>query len=145
MDTDRFETLAAAYGGDLRRWPEAEQAAAEDFRRRQPEAARAMLEEAADLDFALGAWRVPAPSAALREAVLAAAPKPRARKRGLGLWLSGAGFAAAATAAGVIVGVAASNAAVSDLRADALLSATLPQDGSTLAAFTVGTISEPSA
>jgi len=145
MDADRFNTLAAAYGGDLRRWPEAERAAAEDFRRRQPEAARTMLEEAADLDFALDAWRVAAPSAALREAVLAAAPKPRTRRRGLGLWLSGAGFAAAATVAGVVVGVAASNAAVSDLRADALLSATLPQENSTLTAFTVGAISEPSA
>ena len=42
MDKDRFETLAAAYGGDLRRWPEAERAAAEDFRRGNPEAAAAM-------------------------------------------------------------------------------------------------------
>ena len=32
MDENRFEALAGAYGADLRRWPEAERAAAEAFR-----------------------------------------------------------------------------------------------------------------
>ena len=138
MDVDRFETLAQAYGGDPGRWPEAERAAAEAFRFASPAEAERVLAEAADLDFALDAWRVSAPSAALRGRVLAAAPSPRPRRRSLGLWLSGAGFAAAAAVAGVMVGVAASNAAVSDIRADALLSATLPQEGAALAAFTLG-------
>lgn len=142
MDVERFETLALAYGGDLRRWPEAERNAAEAFVAGSPEAARAVLREAGDLDAVLDGWASPAPSAALRERVLAAAPKDRTRVRplrhGLGLWLSGAGFAAVA-AAGVVVGFAASSAAVSNVRADTLLSATLPNESEpALTPFTVG-------
>ena len=140
MDVERFETLALAYGGDLRRWPQAERAAGEAFRAREPAAADEALSAAQALDFALDGWTSPAPSAALRQAVLAAAPKTRARPagRGLGFWLSGAGLVAAA-AAGVIVGFTASTAAVSNDRADAVLQATLPREGDTqLTPFTLG-------
>ncbi|HTK36597.1 MAG TPA: hypothetical protein VL358_15100 [Caulobacteraceae bacterium] len=144
MDAERFETLAMAYGGDLRRWPEADRDAAEAFRARTPGAAGALLRQAQALDAVLDDWRSPAPSAALRDRVLMG-PPPRARKagsmgispRGLGFWLSGAGFAAAVLA-GVVVGVTASTAAVSDARADAVLSATLANDEDAQAAFTVG-------
>jgi hypothetical protein len=141
MNAERFETLAGAYGGDLRRWPAAERAAAEVFRTTEPDRAAVILTAADDLDFALDAWRAPAPSAALREAVLAAAPRGRRAapfRSGLGLWLSGAGLAAVAVA-GVIVGVVASSAAVSDARADAVLSAALSNEGEAAAnPFTVG-------
>jgi hypothetical protein len=142
MDAERFETLAMAYGGDLRRWPEADRDAAEAFRAAAPEAARAILCEADDLDAALHEWRPPVVSAALRDRVLASAPRAKMMAgpapRGLGFWLSGAGFAAAAVA-GVIVGVAASSAAVSNARADEVLAATLSNDGdSALAPFTLG-------
>ena len=142
MDVERFETLAQAHGGDLRRWPEDERAAAEAFRAASPEAAAAMLRDAGDLDAALGAWRVPSPDAALRDRILASAPRARAQAapRGFGFWLSGAGFAAVAVA-GLVVGLAASNAAVSDARADALLSAALSNEGDAAASpFTVGAL-----
>lgn len=142
MDVERFETLALAYGGDLRRWPESDRDAAEAFRLRSPEAARAVLGAAGDLDVVLHAWSPPVVPAGLRERVLASAPAPKARPaaapRGFRYWLSGAGFAAVAVA-GVIVGVIASSAAVSNERADAVLSATLSNEGDTAQApFTIG-------
>ena len=142
MEIERFETLAQAYGADLRRWPELERAAAEALLAHRPDQARAILLEAQGLDAVHDDWRAPVPSAALREAVMATAPRSRRELswRGFGFWLSGAGFAAAALA-GVVVGVAASNAAVSDARADALLSAALSNEGDTAATpFTVGSI-----
>jgi hypothetical protein len=147
MDIERFETLALAYGGDVARWPATERDAAEAFSRASPEAARKLLADAALVDATLQAWRTGPPSAALRDRILATAPKPRAprrlgrdfgRRRGLAFWLSGAGFAAAALA-GLVVGVAASSQAVSDMRADVLLSSTLSNDGdSGLSSFTLG-------
>jgi hypothetical protein len=145
MDIERFEALALAYGGAPGRWPAAERDAALDFLTREPDAARAALKAAESLDLALDCWRAPEVSANLRDRVLALAPKARAPKalaspRGFGFWLSGAGFAAAALA-GVIVGVAASSAAVSDVRADTVLSATLTNENeSALAPFTVGAL-----
>ena len=139
MDSDRFEALAEAYGGDLRRWPQAEQAAAQAFLALDP-AAQAVMAAAGGLDAALDDWRVGAPSAALRERIIGGAPRPkRARPSvGLWLWLSGAGFAAAAVA-GVIVGIAASDAALYDVRADQVLSAAAPGEaGPVLAPYTLG-------
>ncbi|HVZ98745.1 MAG TPA: hypothetical protein VG841_00360 [Caulobacterales bacterium] len=54
MDAARFEAIVAAYGADVRRWPEAERQAAEWFARTQPEAA-ALCAEARALDSALDA------------------------------------------------------------------------------------------
>jgi ferric-dicitrate binding protein FerR (iron transport regulator) len=57
-----------------------------------------------DLNRLLDAYRTPAPSATLRERVLAAAPKPRRRPAfDLFWWASGAGLAAAGVA-GVVFG-----------------------------------------
>ena len=50
------------------------------------------------LDRLLDAYRTPAPSAALRERVLAAAPKPRRASFDPFWWASGAGLAAAGVA-----------------------------------------------
>jgi hypothetical protein len=98
-----------------------------------------VLAEAAALDAALDAWRPPAATADLREKVLATAPKPRMAPRWAGLWLSGAGLAAAC-AAGLIVGIAGSSAAVHDARADDLMAAATPEDAS--AAFIPFTVSD---
>lgn len=106
LDADRFTALAEAHGGDLARWPQDVREAARRRLAAAPELGRT-LEEAASLDAALDAWRPQAASAALREAILAAAPKVR---RGLGVAALvlrmglGAGLAAAC-AAGVITGV----------------------------------------
>lgn len=138
MNTERYTSLAEAYGADIRRWPDADRDAARDWQAREPEAARRALAEALVLDEALDAWRPPAASADLRERILALAPKPRAVLSGVRLWLSGAGLAAAC-AAGVVVGMAGSSAAVSDARADELLAAAAAPDdpSASLIPFTV--------
>lgn len=124
MTYERFDYLADAYGGDLRRWPEAERAAGRDLLDRDPRAAT-RLREAEGLDALLDAAPRPAPSHALREQVIASAAGAglKARRRGrLGplAWLSGAGWAAAACA-GVVFGINLTSHLTADLQADAVL------------------------
>lgn len=107
MDAQRFEALAEAHGAAIGRWPKNEQDAAFAFLADQPETAQVLLAQAQALDEALDALRPPAPSAALRHAVIAAAPRAR-RPGAWSRWLAGAGIGAAlatACAAGVVVGV----------------------------------------
>ena len=113
MNLERFERLAEAYGGDLARWPADTREAAALFMAGEPEHAAAVLAAHAELDFALDAWRPPRASARLEEAILAAAPDARRRRAGLAdwLWRAGAGAGlAAACAAGLVLGVAVSDA-----------------------------------
>lgn len=123
MTYERFETLADAYGGDLRRWPEAERAAARALLDSDPRGA-ALLAEADGLDALLDAAPRPTPSHALREAVIASAAGAglKARRRGPGplAWLSGAGWAAAACA-GVVFGLALTSHMTANVRADTVL------------------------
>ncbi len=104
MDLTRFNTLCDAYGGDMTRWPAAERAPAAALAAADPAAAQA-LADAQTLDGILHLSRAPAPSMALRDRILAAAPRERARrsfdwllKAGLGAGLAAAGVA------GVLVG-----------------------------------------
>lgn len=120
MDIERFRALADAYGADLRRWPESERAAAAALIEAEPGQTRAVMAEADELDALLHASPPPQPSQALRDAILAAAPRARAQRRGFGFWLSGAGLAAAGMA-GLLIGASASSAMVEDVRADAAL------------------------
>ncbi|WP_292034427.1 MULTISPECIES: hypothetical protein [unclassified Brevundimonas] len=124
MTYERFDYLADAYGGDLRRWPEAEREAARALIAADPRAA-ALLREADGLDALLDAAPRPAPSHALREAVIASAAGAglKARRRGaIGplAWLSGAGWAAAACA-GVVFGINLTSHMTADVQADAVL------------------------
>lgn len=123
MTYERFEYLADAYGGDLRRWPESEREAARALRDADPRAA-ALLREADGLDALLDAAPRPVASPALREAVIASAAGAglKARRRGPGplAWLSGAGWAAAACA-GVVFGVSLTSHLTADVQADAVL------------------------
>lgn len=124
MTYERFDYLADAYGGDLRRWPEAEREAARALVAADPRAA-ALLREADGLDALLDAAPRPAPSHALREAVIASAAGAglKARRRGaIGplAWLSGAGWAAAACA-GVVFGINLTSHMTADVQADAVL------------------------
>lgn len=73
MPIDRFAAILGAYGAETRRWPVAERAAAESLLAASAEA-RELHAEAAALDRLLTASVVPAPSAALRAAILQAAP-----------------------------------------------------------------------
>ncbi|WP_313001753.1 hypothetical protein [Brevundimonas sp.] len=124
MTYERFDYLADAYGGDLRRWPEAEREAARALVAADPRTA-ALLREADGLDALLDAAPRPAPSHALREAVIASAAGAglKARRRGaIGplAWLSGAGWAAAACA-GVVFGINLTSHMTADVQADAVL------------------------
>lgn len=107
MTHERFEILAEAYGGDVARWPAAERDAATLLMAAEPEFARIVLSEAAELDGTLDLWALAPASSALREAIVASAPAPR-RRRGLRAWFMRAGVGAglaAACAAGLVVGV----------------------------------------
>ncbi len=102
MNAERFEELAWAYGGDIRRWPLAVQGEAFVWLQGQ-ERARDVLVEAGSLDAMLNASAPMSASGILRERILASAPKPRpAFQRGV-TWFSGAGLAAAC-AAGIFLG-----------------------------------------
>jgi hypothetical protein len=123
MNANRFASLAEAYGGDIRRWPEAERAAAWAFAKVEPAAAEPVLDAARRIDLALNAGPGFHPSPALRELVLASAPRAQPRMAWGGWaprWLAPAGFAAACVA-GAWLGVAASHGAQAQLRADTVL------------------------
>lgn len=128
MTYERFETLVDAYGGDLRRWPEAEREAGRALLESDVRAA-GLLAEADGLDALLDAAPRPVASHALREAVIASAAGAGlgaglgARRRGaIGplAWLSGAGWAAAACA-GVVFGINLTSHLTADVQADAVL------------------------
>jgi hypothetical protein len=99
----RFAELAEAYGSVVARWPEAVREEATIMA--QEPAMQAILAEANWLDEQLDAWRVAAPSAALRDKVLASRQVSLARRARL--WWSGIGIATAlAGAVAGTVGVA---------------------------------------
>lgn len=86
MSLARFTVIVEAYGSEPRRWPVAERAAAETLLAASAEA-RALRDAAAALDTALSLSRAPAPSAALRSALLQAAPRQdRMRPASRGSW-----------------------------------------------------------
>lgn len=101
MTPERFAALAAAYGGTIDRWPEAERAAARAFRDAHPEAEAVLAAEAA-LDAALARWAVPAPGAALVGRIARDAARRRQSPRRLRLWLAGLGLAGALAGGGAI-------------------------------------------
>ena len=104
MDLTRFTALCDAYGGEIARWPEGDRDGAAALAAREP-AAAAVLAEAVVLDGLLAGSRSQAPSAALRDRLLAAAPRERARASFDWLFKAGLGAAlAAAGVAGVLVG-----------------------------------------
>ncbi len=122
MNIERFAAILDAYGADARRWPAGERSAALALAERDPRAA-GLLAEAADLDHVLGLHRIRAPSAAVRERVLEAAPRGGfgGAFAGMGrFWAPSAGLAAAGIA-GLLVGAGLFSNDVSDTRAQALL------------------------
>ena len=105
MTVERFEDLAAAYGGEIARWPEGEREAARALLAAQPERLNAVLTEAAGLDRLLDLAPAQHPDAVLLGRLIAAAPQPVNRAR---RWIAGLGAAlglSAAAFAGVSVGV----------------------------------------
>ena len=73
MTPERLVQLADAWGADLRRWPESEQAAAQALLAHDA-GLQAVLARAADLDAMLDLHAVAPPDARLQRAVLAGAP-----------------------------------------------------------------------
>lgn len=102
MTSERFGTLAAAYGGTIAHWPAAEQDAAWAWLLARPEA-HAVLAAEDGLDAALAGWVVPGPGAALAGRIASSVPGWHARARHVRLWLSGMGTAAT-LAAGIATG-----------------------------------------
>jgi len=126
MQMTRFHELAEAYGGDIARWPAEAQGPARLLLRSEPAAARALALAAED-DLLLNAFTPPRPSAALRDRLIAAAPKARAGLRlgfdWRGLFLPGAGLAAGL--AGAIVGAVLYSHVVVAAQTDALVDSAL--------------------
>lgn len=123
MTSTRFGELADAYGGDLRRWPEAERDAARVWADAHPVEAGRALFDARQTDAALFSSPTPAVSMALRDRVLASATtKARAAWPSLRklLWIGGVGWAAAACA-GVMVGTTLSGHLTAQSQADAVV------------------------
>jgi hypothetical protein len=106
MSPERFAALAAAYGADLRRWPAAEREAARELQARSDLLVRHALSREKALDHRLDSYAVPAPSAALYRAIVAAAPQPALIWTRARLWWSGLGLAGAGLA-GALAGAAA--------------------------------------
>lgn len=102
MTSDRFRTLAEAFGGAIDRWPQAEQSAARARLAADPTLAT-VLGEAAALDAFLDATPEPVFSGVLRERLIADARQARPRAGPVMRWLSGAGLAAACLV-GVVTG-----------------------------------------
>ncbi len=126
MTEKRFADMAQAWGGDLRRWPEAEREAARAWAQANAGAAERALFDARQTDAALEASPRPAVSTALRDRVIASAStaglKARAAWPGLRklLWIGGAGWAAAACA-GVVFGTNLGGQIAADTQAFAVL------------------------
>lgn len=85
MTVDRLRALLDAFGADADRWPADERAAALALIASSVDA-RALRDEAAQLDLLLDEDPVAAPSDLLVARVLASAPKPARRRRAVG-WL----------------------------------------------------------
>ncbi|MBZ9796615.1 hypothetical protein [Mesorhizobium sp. ES1-4] len=103
MDARRFAALAQAYGGDLRRWPEAEREAATAFA--SGEAGQAMARHTGTLDALLDSYRVQPPSKALHSSILRAADRHLVHRRRQRFWWLGLGLAGIGLA-GAVAGLA---------------------------------------
>ncbi|WP_027142108.1 hypothetical protein [Mesorhizobium sp. WSM3626] len=103
MDAKRFAALADAYGGDLRRWPEAEREAATAFA--SSEAGQAISRQADTLDALLDSYSVQHPGKALHGSILRAADRHLVQRRRHRFWWLGLGLAGIGLA-GAVAGLA---------------------------------------
>jgi hypothetical protein len=106
MNTERFEALAEAFGGEVSRWPAAERDGAAALMLARPDWAGGVLALAGELDVQLRAFAAPRAEPGLAERIVSRAPRPR--KSGWMAWLLPASMGvglAAASVAGFIVGI----------------------------------------
>jgi len=122
MNSERFEELAMAYGGDIARWPTEDQRAGQAFLAKDS-GASAILNEALELDAVLGTLETPQPSDDLMARILGdaadiaaeqsdaasvAVKRPAKARRGWRLFAPIGGFAPAmALAASLVLGFGA--------------------------------------
>jgi len=121
MNSERFASLADAYGGRIDRWPDADQADARAFWAAHRGEASRILAAAEAVDGLLGASAEPVFSGVLRERILSAAAPTRTerRLRAPGRLFSGLGLAAACVA-GVLFGSSLSDQIIGDPALEAL-------------------------
>ncbi|MEO8114875.1 MAG: hypothetical protein ABI655_10860 [Phenylobacterium sp.] len=125
LSRDRFEALAAAYGGDIARWPAETRDDAAAFLAADLVRAQGILAGESRLDALLDDYRTAPASHELVQRIVAGAPRARPR---WAAWLVPAGLGAAlagACAAGLIVGVQVSDPAPLSSDAVAALSGDL--------------------
>jgi len=137
MNKQRFEALAAAYGGAISRWPAAERWAARRFVFWGHRAARNILEDARRLDRILQRSAAPIPSVGLRGSLIEAAGGLREAGREGRSWFGailGAGLATAC-AAGIGAGIVIAPLTTTD-------PLTSPADPGEVAASTLGNPTE---
>lgn len=103
MNARRFAALAEAYGGDLRRWPDAERKAATTFA--SSGAGQAVLKQAGRLDTLLDGYKVPHPGKVLHDTILRVADRHLVQRRRQRFWWLGLGLAGIGLA-GAIAGLA---------------------------------------
>lgn len=115
MDAKRFATLAEAYGGDLRRWPETERMTGTVFA--ASEAGEAILKQAGTLDARLDSYRVDAPGKALHGSILQAAGRHLVQRRRQRCWWLGLGLAGIGLA-GAVAGLALITIVTPELQPD---------------------------
>jgi len=136
MNKQRFQALAAAYGGAISRWPNAERGAARRFAFWRGRSARDILRDARRLDRILQRSASPTLDLATRNSLIERAVFPRETAGERRSWFGpilGAGLAAAC-AAGVGAGFA-----IAPLATDSLTS---PMDPAEVAASALGNPTE---
>ncbi|WP_246707244.1 hypothetical protein [Mesorhizobium sp. NZP2077] len=115
MDARRFAALAEAYGGDLRRWPQAEREAASAFA--PSETGQAISRKAGTLDARLDSYSVPHPGKALHDKIMRTADRHIVRRRRQRFWWLGLGLAGIGLA-GAIAGLALVTVATPEVQPD---------------------------
>jgi len=102
MDARRFAALTEAYGGDPRRWPQAEREAAAAFA--SSETGQAISRNAGALDALLDSYSIRHPGKALHDTILRTADRYVVRRRHQRFWWLGLGLAGIGLA-GAIAGL----------------------------------------
>jgi hypothetical protein len=115
---ERFRELIEVYGGDPRRWPASERAAALAYRRDHADDVQAVLAEASELDGIMDRFAVMPPDAALRERIVASGPTPGSDRGRAGLWWQSAGVAGVGLAGAVVGALIISTVASVNLSGD---------------------------
>jgi hypothetical protein len=127
MMIERFQSLADAYGGDIARWPDDEQAGARAWQAANAAMALAILNDAQALDMLLDSATVASPGPVLRDRITGSARRVRKPVRAL-VWASATGLMAAC-AAGLMLGANLSDRLLPDPAAESVTQTATAFDG----------------